>query len=60
MHICVSKLNIIGSDHALSPGRRQAIVWTNAGLLLKGPLGIIFLILIEINTFSFKKTPLKI
>ena len=29
-HICASKLNIIGSDNGLSPGRRQAIIWTNA------------------------------
>ena len=36
MHICVSKLNIIGSDNGLSPGRRQAIIWTNAGILLIG------------------------
>ena len=28
-HICVSKLTIIGSDNGLSPGRRQAIIWTN-------------------------------
>ena len=34
-HICVSKLIIIGSDNGLSPDRRQAIVWTNAGILLK-------------------------
>ena len=26
MHICVSKLNIIGSDNGLSPGRHQAIM----------------------------------
>ena len=32
-HICVSKLTIIGSDNGLSPDRRQAITWTNAGLL---------------------------
>ena len=25
----VSKLTIIGSDNGLSPGRRQAIIWTN-------------------------------
>ena len=37
MHICVSKLTIIGSDNGLSPGRRQAIIWTNAGILLIGP-----------------------
>ena len=30
--ICVSKLTIIGSDNGLSPGRRQAIIWTNAGI----------------------------
>ena len=33
-HICISKLTIIGSDNGLSPGRRQAIIWTNAGILL--------------------------
>ena len=30
-HICVSNLIFIGSDNGLSPGRRQAIIWTNAG-----------------------------
>ena len=33
-HICVSKLTIIASDNGLSPGRRQAIIWTSAGILL--------------------------
>ena len=33
-HICVSELTIIGSDNDLSPGRRQAIIWTNGGILL--------------------------
>ena len=37
-HICISKQTIIGSDNGLSPGRRQAIIWTNAGILLIGPL----------------------
>ena len=37
-HICVSKLTIIGSDNGLSPGRSQAIIWTNAGILLIGDL----------------------
>ena len=37
-HICISKLTIIGSDNDLSPGRRQAIIWTNDGILLIGPL----------------------
>ena len=59
-HICVSKLTIIGSDNGLSPGRRQAIFWTNPGMLLIGPLGTNFSeILIEIYTFSFKKMHLK-
>ena len=39
---------------------RQTIIWTNAGILLIGPLGTNFSkILIKINTFSFKKTHLK-
>ena len=60
-HICVSILTIIGSDNGLSPGRRQAIIWTSAGILLIGPLGTYFNeILIEIHTFSFKKMHLKI
>ena len=60
-HICVSKQIIIGSDNGLSPGRRQAIIWTNAGILLIGPLGTNFSeILIEILTFSFKKMRLKV
>ena len=59
-HICVSNLIIIGSDNGLSPGRRQAIIWTNAGILLIGLLGTNFSeILIEICIFSFKKMHLK-
>ena len=59
-HICVGKLTIIGSDNGLSPERRQAIIWTNAGILLIGPLGTNFSeILIEIQTFSLKKIRLK-
>ena len=60
-HICVSKLTIIGSDNGLSPDRRQASIWTNAGILLIGPLGTNFSeISIEILTFSFKKMRLKV
>ena len=33
-HICASKLTIIGSDNGLSTSRRQAIIWTSAGILL--------------------------
>ena len=59
-HICVSKLTIIGSDNGLSAGRRQAIIWTNAGILLIGPLGRnVSEILIAIYTFSLKKMHLK-
>ena len=59
-HICVSKLTTIGSDNGLSPGRRQAIIWTNVELLLIGPLGTNFSEMwIEIHTFSFKKIHLK-
>ena len=59
-HICVSRLTIIGSDNGLPPDRRQAIIWTNAGILLIGLLGTNFSeILIEIYTFLFRKIYLK-
>ena len=59
-HICVSKLPIIDSDNGLSPGWRQAITWTNGGILLTGPLGTnLSEILSKIHTFSFKKMHLK-
>ena len=51
-HIGVGKLTIIG--------RRQAIIWTIAGMLFIGPLGTNFSeILNGIQTFSFKKMHLK-
>ena len=57
-HICVGKLTVIGSDNGLSPGRRQAIIWTSAGILLIGPLGTNFSEnSIGIQTLSFKKNP---
>ena len=60
MHICISKLTIIGSDNGLSPGQCQAIIWTNAWILLNGSLGATFSeISSEINIFSFKKMHLK-
>ena len=60
-HICVGNLTTIGSYIGLSPGRRQAIIWTNAGILLNESLRTDFSeILIEILTFSFKKTRLKV
>ena len=59
-HICVVKLTIIGSDNSLSPGRRQAIIWTNAGILSIEPLGTNFSeISFGIQTSSFKKIHLK-
>ena len=59
-HICVGNLTIIAPDNGLSPGRRQAIIWTNAGILFIGPWGTNFSeILIGIHTFSFKKIHLK-
>ena len=59
-HTCVSELTIIGSDNGLSPSRRQAIIWTNAGILLIWHLGTNFSeISIEIHTFSLKKIYLK-
>ena len=59
-HTCVGKTTIIGSDDGLSPGRRQAIIWTNAGILLFGTLGTNFSkILIECHSCSFKKMHMK-
>ena len=59
-HISVSRLTIIGSDNGLSPGRRQAIIWTNVGILLIGSLATNFNeILVEIYTFSSSKLHLQ-
>ena len=59
-HICVGKLIIIGSDNGLSPDRRQAIIWTNAGLLSIRPLRTYLSEnLIKIQQFSLKKMHLK-
>ena len=59
-HICVSNLNIIGSDNDLKPGRGQANIETNAGILFIAPLGTNSSeIVIGIQTFSFRKMHLK-
>ena len=59
-HICASKQTNTGSDNGLSPGRRQAIIWTNAGILSSRTLGTNFSeILGEIHSFSFSKMHLK-
>ena len=53
-HIYVGKLT--NTDNGLLPGRRQIIIWTNAGILVNGPLGTNFR---KIHIFSFKKMHLK-
>ena len=61
-HICVGKLTTIASDDGLAPSSRQAIIWTNDGILLIGPSGTNFSdrpISIKIHIFSFKKMHLK-
>ena len=59
-HVCVSKLTIIGWDNGLSLVGRQAIISTNAGILLIGNPGRNFNeISIKTHTFSFKKIHLK-
>ena len=51
----------IGWDNGLSPIRRQAIIWTNTGLLSIGPFGTNFSeILIKIQNFSLTKIHMKI
>ena len=52
MYVCVGNITIISSNNGLSPGRRQAIIWVNARILLIGPLGTNFSeVLIEILPF---------
>ena len=52
LYICVTKLSIIGSNNGLSPVRCQAIIWTNAGILLIEPLGTNWSIFIDENAFQ--------
>ena len=60
IYICISKLATIGSDNGLSPGGRQAIIWTNDGMMLVQTLGTNFSeILSENHAFSFKKIHFK-
>ena len=57
----VGDLTIFGSDNGLAPVRQQAIIWTNPGILLNGPLGTNFSEhLIKNATLSFKKMRLKV
>ena len=60
-HICVIKPTTIDLDKGLLPGLCQAIISTNAWILLILTLGTNFSeILSEIHTFSFKKMHLKL
>ena len=56
MHICVVNLIIVGSDNGFSPGQHQAIMKTNAGILLIWPFGTNFSkYLFKVLTISLKK-----
>ena len=52
-HICVNKLTIIGSDNGLSPGQCQAIIWTNAGIVLIWTSGTNFSEIFKRNSCIF-------
>ena len=55
-HLRIGKLITMGWDNGLTPGRHQAIVSTNAGMLLTEPLGTNFSeILSEIHAFHSRK-----
>ena len=61
LHICVSELGKYCSGNGLLPVQHQAITWTNAGLLLIGPLGTNFSeIQIKMQLFSFTKMHLNL
>ena len=55
--ICVGSLTIIGSDNCLSPGRRHAITWTDAGILLIGPSKTDFNEIIHFHSRKFENVP---
>ena len=51
--ICVSvNKATIGSDNSLLPARHQAIVWTNTGILITGPLELKYNNLFQENAFE--------
>ena len=59
IYMSVNWVNI-GSNNGLSPGQRQVIIWTNAWILLIGPLGTnCNEISFEIHVFSFIEMHLK-
>ena len=55
--ICVGNLTIIGSDNCLSPGRRHAIIWTDAGILLIGPSKTDFNEIMHFHSRKFENVP---
>ena len=57
-HVCVTKLTITGSDNGLLLVRRQAIIWTNAGILLIGSCDYKYLLRWN-NINSFANWPLE-
>ena len=60
-HICISNQTTIGSDNDLSPGRLQAIIWANAGILLIEHIGSNFSeMFISIQTLSFREIYLEV
>ena len=60
IYICVRKLCLIVSDNGFAPSQRQAIIRTNAAILLIWTLETnVTEMLIEIHTFSLTKIYLK-
>ena len=55
--IFVGNLTIIGSDNCLSPGRRHAIIWTDAGILLIGPSKTDFSEITHFHSRKFENVP---
>ena len=54
-HIYISELSIICSDNGFSPGRRLSIIWTNAGILLIGPMGANFREIIHFHSKCIRR-----
>ena len=52
-NISVGNLTIIGSYNVFSPGRQQAIAWTNAGISLIRNLGTNFSEIVHENSHIF-------
>ena len=57
--ICIGKLTIIGSENGFLPGRHQAIIWTNDGILLIALVANFSEILVELHIVPSKKMHLK-